>query len=164
LRVILSREGVPACRIIVLNSRRNISRTASTPGWPNAPSPHASCLPVPTAVAPIATALKMSVPRRIPPSTITGILPATPSITSGKLSIVGRRLSSSRLSQCSDPTLVLAPPHYGLRYGSAPATENFQRLRGRPPLVSPLKSCMGRSFTAVTRVQIPSGTPTLSTT
>jgi hypothetical protein len=50
-------------------------------------------------------------------------------------------------------------PHYGLRYGFAPATGNFQRLRGRPPLVSPLKSCVGRSFTAVTRVQIPSGTP-----
>src|SRR6266851_4139045 len=54
-----------------------------------------------------------------------------------------------------------AAPHYGLRYGSAPATGDFQRLRGRPPLVSPLKSCMGRSFTAVTRVQIPSGTPNL---
>jgi len=51
--------------------------------------------------------------------------------------------------------------HYGLRYGSAPATGDFQRLRGRPPLVSPLKSCMGRSFTAVTRVQIASGTPNL---
>jgi hypothetical protein len=44
--------------------------------------------------------------------------------------------------------LISAAPHYGLRYGSAPATGNFQRLRGRPPLVSPLKSCMGRSFTA----------------
>jgi len=55
-------------------------------------------------------------------------------------------------------------PRYGLRYGPAPATGNFQRLRGRPPLVSPLKLCMRRSFTAVTRVQIPSGTPTLSTT
>src|SRR6266851_2094075 len=54
-----------------------------------------------------------------------------------------------------------AAPHYGLRYGSAPATGDFQRLRGRPPLVSPLKSCMSRSFTAVTRVQIPSGTPSL---
>jgi hypothetical protein len=29
--------------------------------------------------------LKMSVPRRMPPSTITGILPLTPSITSGRL-------------------------------------------------------------------------------
>ncbi len=58
------------------------------------------------------------------------------------------------------PTLISAVAHYGLRYGSAPATGNLQRLRGRPPLVSPLKSCMGRSFTAVTRVQIPSGTPT----
>src|SRR5260370_35281517 len=39
-----------------------------------------------------------------------------------------------------------AAPHYGLRYGSAPATGSFQRLRGRPPLVSPLKSCMSRSL------------------
>jgi hypothetical protein len=30
-------------------------------------------------------------------------------------------------------------PHYGLRYGPAPATGNFQRLRGRPPLVSSFK-------------------------
>jgi hypothetical protein len=44
-----------------------------------------------------------------------------------------------------------AAPHYGLRYGLAPATGNFQRLRGRPPLVSPLKSCVGRSFTVVTQ-------------
>jgi hypothetical protein len=45
-------------------------------------------------------------------------------------------------------------PHYGLRYGPVPATGNFQRLRGPPPLVSPLKSCMRRSFTAVTPLQI----------
>jgi hypothetical protein len=55
------------------------------------------------------------------------------------------------MSQCSDPALISTAPHYGLRYGSAPATGNFQRFRGRPPLVSPLKSCMGRSFTAVVR-------------
>jgi hypothetical protein len=60
-----------------------------------------------------------------------------------------------------DPALISVSLHYGLRYGSVPATGNFQRLRGRPPLVSPLKSCVGRSFTAVTRVQIPSGTPNL---
>jgi len=53
-----------------------------------------------------------------------------------------------------DPALISDAPHYGLRYGCAPATGNVQRLRGRPPLVSPLKSCMGRSFTAVTRVKI----------
>jgi len=58
-----------------------------------------------------------------------------------------------------DPAFIFAPPHYGLRYGFASATWDFQLLRGRPPLVSPVKSCMGRSFTAVTRVQIPSGTP-----
>src|SRR6202023_1763368 len=67
-----------------------------------------------------------------------------------------------QLWRCLDPTFMSAAPHYGLRYGCAPATGNFQRLRGRPPLVSPLKSCMGRSFTAVTRVQILSGTPTSS--
>jgi hypothetical protein len=63
-----------------------------------------------------------------------------------------------------DPALIIAAPRYGLRYGFSSATGNFQRLRGRPPLVSPLKSCVGRSFTAVTRVQIPSGTPTKSST
>jgi hypothetical protein len=44
-------------------------------------------------------------------------------------------------------------PHYGLRYGFAPDTGNLQRLGGHPLLVSPLKSCMDRSFTAMTRVQ-----------
>jgi len=34
-----------------------------------------------------------------------------------------------------EPALISAAPHYGLRYGLAPATGNFQRLRGRPPLV-----------------------------
>jgi hypothetical protein len=63
----------------------------------------------------------------------------------------GRNLRDQRLSQCSDLTLIMAAPHYGLHYGSAPATGDFQRLRGRSPLVSPLKSCMGRSFTAMTR-------------
>jgi hypothetical protein len=57
-----------------------------------------------------------------------------------------------------------AAPHYGLRYGSAPATGNFQRLRGRPPLVSPLKSCMRRSFTAKAwNAAAPVFKPTIST-
>jgi hypothetical protein len=42
-----------------------------------------------------------------------------------------------------------AAPLYGLRYGFVLATGDLQRLRGRPPLVSPLESCMGRSSTAV---------------
>ena len=54
-----------------------------------------------------------------------------------------------------DGTLMSAAPHYGLRYGSVPATGNFQRLRGRPPLVSPLKSCMRRSFTRFQRAKRP---------
>jgi hypothetical protein len=72
--------------------------------------------------------------------------------------IRGRNSRYARLSQCLDPALISAAPHYGLRYGSAPATGNFQRLRGRPPLVSPLESCMGRSFTAVAMRRITIGT------
>jgi hypothetical protein len=64
---------------------------------------------------------------------------------------VAETREASGWSQWSDPTLTLAAPHYGLRYGCVPDTGNLQRLRGRPPLVSPLKSCMRRSFTAVTR-------------
>lgn len=45
-----------------------------------------------------------------------------------------------------NPALTSTAPHYGLRYGFASATGDFQRLRGRPPLVNPLKSCIGRSF------------------
>jgi hypothetical protein len=52
-----------------------------------------------------------------------------------------------------NPALTSTAPHYGLRYGFASATGDFQRLRGRPPLVNPLKSCIGRSFAAVTGVQ-----------
>ncbi len=66
-------------------------------------------------------------------------------------------LGIRRLPLCLDAAFMSVTPRYGLRYGSVPATGDFQRLRGRPPLVSPLKSCMGRSFTAVRRVQIPSG-------
>ena len=73
--------------------------------------------------------------------------------------LAGTRNTPTLAAQCRGH---VAAPHYGLRYGSALATGDFQRLRGRPPLVSPLKSCMGRSFTAVTRVQIPSGTPNLT--
>jgi hypothetical protein len=53
----------------------------------------------------------------------------------------GRDSRYAQLSQYLDPALISTLPHYGLRYGSAPATGNFPRLGGRPPLVSPLKSC-----------------------
>ena len=76
--------------MIVCNSRRRIFRTASTLGCSKAANPHASGRPIPTAVAPRASALKTSVPRLMPPSTSTGILPSAPSTTSGRLSIVGR--------------------------------------------------------------------------
>src|SRR5580692_8413700 len=63
------------------------------------------------------------------------------------------KLAIRTLPRCLNPVLISAAPHYGLRYGSAPATGNFQRLRGRPPLVSPLKSCMRRSFTAMPQTE-----------
>ena len=44
---------------------------------------------MPTALAPSASALKMSVPRRNPPSTSTGTRPRTPATTSTRLSIAG---------------------------------------------------------------------------
>src|SRR5215470_4855436 len=49
-----------------------------------------------TACAPIQSALAMSVPRRKPLSTRTGIRPPTASIISGKASMVERPLSSAR--------------------------------------------------------------------
>ena len=57
----------------------------------------------------------------------------------------------------TDRAFSWAAPHYGLRYGCDSSTGDFQRLRGRPPLVSPLKLCMRRSFTAVTRGSNPVG-------
>ena len=48
------------------------------------------------ASAPIASALKISVPRRNPPSTNTGTRPPIASTTSGNESIVARRLSIAR--------------------------------------------------------------------
>src|SRR5216684_6040598 len=53
-----------------------------------------------------------------------------------------------QLFNAIDPSPFRLFSRYGLRYGFASATGDFQRLRGRPPLVNPLKSCMGRSFTA----------------
>src|SRR5439155_15756569 len=64
----------------------------------------------------------------------------------------GRNSQYEQLSRWLDPALISVAPHYGLHYGFAPATGNFQRLRGRPPLVSPLKSCMRRSFTAISKL------------
>ena len=72
--------------------------------------------------------------------------------------IRGRDSRYEQLSQCLDAALISAALHYGLPYGCSPATGNFQQLRGRPPLVSPLKSCMGRSFTAVAMGRIAIGT------
>jgi hypothetical protein len=62
-----------------------------------------------------------------------------------------RHLGYARPSRCPDPA------HYGFRYGFAPATGNLQQLGGRPPRVSPLKSCVGSSFTTATMGRIAIG-------
>ena len=51
---------------------------------------------MPTASAPRARALKMSAPRRTPLSMSTGTRPFTPATTSGRQSMVPRRLFSAR--------------------------------------------------------------------
>ena len=38
------------------------------------------------------------------------------------------KLAIHKPSRCLNPALISASPHYGLRYGSIPATGNFQRL------------------------------------
>jgi hypothetical protein len=60
--------------------------------------------------------------------------------------IRGRDSRYEQLSQCLDAALISAALHYGLRYGCAPATGNFQRLRGRPPVAqsSELRSLPGQ--------------------
>jgi hypothetical protein len=47
---------------------------------------------MPTAVAPSASALKMAVPRRIPPPTNTGMRPLTAATTSGRQSMLARNV------------------------------------------------------------------------
>src|SRR2546425_816795 len=63
---------VPQLPMTSFSSPCRISRTRSTPGCPKAPSPHRNGRPTPTALAPSARALNISVPRRNPPSTKTG--------------------------------------------------------------------------------------------
>ena len=64
---------------------------------------------MPTAVAPKASALKISVPRRMPPSMNTGMRPPTAATISGRHSMVERRVSSPR------------PPWFDTTMPSAPA-------------------------------------------
>jgi len=45
------------------------------------------------------------------------------------------RLRRERTAHTRAEALIWAMLHNGLRHGSVPATGNFQRLRGRPPLV-----------------------------
>src|SRR5262249_5485536 len=69
------------------SSERSISSTRVTPSSPAKASPQNTGLPIATAVAPSASALTISVPRRIPPSISRGTLPATASRIAGSSSI-----------------------------------------------------------------------------
>ena len=57
--------AAPQLPIASFSSPCRISRTRSTPACPNEPNPHRNGRPIPTALAPRASALNTSVPRRI---------------------------------------------------------------------------------------------------
>jgi hypothetical protein len=63
--------GVPHSCMQVRSSSVSSASTFSTPSCPAAASPHTSGRPTSTAVAPSASAVKASRPRRTPPSTNT---------------------------------------------------------------------------------------------
>lgn len=81
----------PTIAILICSSRRRICIIRRTPYEPKPPAMLNSVgLPMPTAVAPRARALMISVPRRIPPSTKTCICP--PRIC-GANRLISRRVS-----------------------------------------------------------------------
>ena len=69
--------------------------TVSTPSVPKKASAQAWARPIPTAFAPSASALNMSVPERIPLSRNTWILPPTAAAISGSRSSEPRPLARS---------------------------------------------------------------------
>src|SRR5262245_52789739 len=78
----------PVDTIASRNSVFMISSKRWMPAAPNAPSAHRLARPRHTALAPSAIALTMSLPRRKPLSTSTGIFPPTASTISGSTSSV----------------------------------------------------------------------------
>lgn len=86
----------PHSCIVRMNSSRRISSALFAPGAPAAATPNKVARPNKTALAPRAIALAASAPRRMPPSSITGIRPPTAATTSGKASSVPIAPSSWR--------------------------------------------------------------------
>ena len=80
--------ATPDIPISSASSVRNSSITRATPSRPNDAIPHKYGRAIPTAAAPMASAFKISVPRRNPPSTNTGILPSAAWTHSSSASIV----------------------------------------------------------------------------
>ncbi len=80
----------PARPIQSRTSSMSSLRQSSTPAWPLYAKPHSTGLPIQQKSAPSASALKISVPCRIPPSTCTGTCPLTAATTSGSASSVAR--------------------------------------------------------------------------
>ena len=61
-------EAAPVCAMMTCNSRRIIATTVSTPSCPNEERPQIWGRPIPTAVAPSASALKAQLQGVIEPS------------------------------------------------------------------------------------------------
>src|SRR5262245_30585614 len=141
LRSIFPTDVVPACRIISTSSRLRMSRTLSTPAWPKAASPQMYGRPMQMPLAPRASALKISVPRRNPPSMRTGSLPWTPSTTSGRHSIVPRPPSCAR------------PPWFDTMIPSTPwRTASSASSRVSMPLSTSLSFVMSLSLRTTSHV------------
>ena len=97
--------------------------TFVTPASPSEPNPKTYGRPTSTALAPNASALSTSVPRRIPPSTKTGTRPATLSATCGSASMVAGTVS--RLRPPWLETMIPATPALTARSASSGLSTPF---------------------------------------
>ena len=87
---------------------RNTSRTFSTPAWPPTARAHSDARPIMTALAPRATALTTSLPRRTPPSMTTSMRSPTASAITGSARMVAG-VVSRLLPPWLDTLMVLYP-------------------------------------------------------
>ena len=110
--------AVPVMIITRFSSSVSIVSTRATPSGPAAPRPQQMGRPRSTALAPRASALAMSPPRRAPLSSSTGTRPAAASTTSGSTSMAARLKSRMR------------PPWFDTTRQSAPASMAMRASSG----------------------------------
>jgi hypothetical protein len=116
---ICATDGTPQSRIARSSSLDRISSAFRAPGSPPAITPKSVARPVSTACAPSARALRMSTPRRTPPSASTVILFSSTREIAGKASSVAAAPSSCR------------PPWFDTTTPSQPAAAARSASSGR---------------------------------